>query len=120
MTIRREIGDRAGEGVTLNNISQIYDARGEYDTALDYLKLSLTIRREIGDRAGMCATTINIGHIYWNKNDQKKAMSTWAEAYQLSKSIGYAQALAALDGLAKQLGGNGLEFWERMGGLSGF
>ncbi|MCW5206096.1 tetratricopeptide repeat protein, partial [Desulfobulbus sp. F5] len=29
LAINREIGDRAGEGTTLNNISQIYDARGD-------------------------------------------------------------------------------------------
>ena len=34
LKIIREIGDKAGEGTTLNNISQIYDASGDYDTAL--------------------------------------------------------------------------------------
>ncbi|MCE7925167.1 MAG: hypothetical protein DYG98_19100 [Haliscomenobacteraceae bacterium CHB4] len=29
-----EIGDRAGEGTTLNTISQIHKKRGDYDTAL--------------------------------------------------------------------------------------
>jgi hypothetical protein len=35
---KQEIGDKSGEGTTLNNISQIYDARGDYDTALSYLQ----------------------------------------------------------------------------------
>jgi tetratricopeptide (TPR) repeat protein len=52
LTIRQQIGDKAGEGATLNNISQIYDAQGDYETALDYLKQSLTIRQQIGDKAG--------------------------------------------------------------------
>ena len=38
LAIRRAIGDRAGEGATLNNISQIYDARGDYATALTFLE----------------------------------------------------------------------------------
>ncbi|MCP4738560.1 MAG: tetratricopeptide repeat protein, partial [Bosea sp.] len=42
-----EIGDTAGEGTTLNNISQIYDARGDYTTALEYLEQSLAISREM-------------------------------------------------------------------------
>ena len=51
LAIRRDIGDKAGEGTTLNNLSQISDARGDYDTALRYLEQSLAIRREIGDKA---------------------------------------------------------------------
>jgi len=33
----------------------------------------------------------------------------------IAKKIGQAQALAALENLAKQLGGEGLEFWEKLG-----
>ena len=69
LAITKEVGDRAGEGDTLNNISQIYHARGDYDTALDYLKQSLTIRKEVGDRAGMCVTLFNIGHIHKQHDD---------------------------------------------------
>ena len=51
LKISQEIGDKYGEGTTLNNISQIYDARGDYDTALD---LPQTIpgkfSQEIGDK----------------------------------------------------------------------
>ena len=60
-----EIGDRQGEGTTLNNISQIYAyAKGDYDTALDYLEQSLKIQQEIGDRQGEGATLNNISQIY--------------------------------------------------------
>lgn len=34
------IGDKAGEGISLNNIANIYHAQGDYPTALDYLKQS--------------------------------------------------------------------------------
>ena len=40
------------KGTTLNNLSSIYQARGDYDTALRYLEASLAIQREIGDKAG--------------------------------------------------------------------
>jgi tetratricopeptide (TPR) repeat protein len=46
------------EGTTLNNISQIYKARGDYATALKYLEQSLAIRKEIGDRAGEAVTEL--------------------------------------------------------------
>ena len=35
-------------------------------------------------------------------------------AYQVAQQIGYAQVLQALDNLAKQMGGSGLEDWERL------
>ncbi len=113
LAIRREIGNRAGEGTTLNNIGQIYTARGDYDAALDYLTQSLAIQREIGDRAGMCITLFNIGHILWQNQDRPQAILAWAQSYGIASKIGHAQVLQALEGLAKQLVGDGLEFWEK-------
>ena len=83
MEIRREIGDRQGEGTTLNNISLIHSARGIYETALRYLKQSLEIRCEIGDRSGMCATLINMGHIHYQNNDQENAMMRVRAGYHM-------------------------------------
>ena len=115
LKISREIGDRAGEGTTLNNISLIYDAQGDYETALDYLQQSLKIQREIGDLAGLCGTLINIGHIHWSNENKQQAYANWVNGYQIAQKIGYHQALDALESMAKQLGGEGLEFWERLG-----
>lgn len=113
--ISRDIDDKQSEGNTLNNISQIYDARGDYDTALTYLQQSLSIRQQIGDKAGLCATFFNIGHIYQRNNQIETALLSWIESYQIAKQIGYAQVLAALEELAEQLGlPNGLEGWEAL------
>jgi|GEM_PF-3093944 len=114
LSIVREIGDKQGEGRNLNNISRVYQARGDYDTALDYLLKSLEILREIGDVAGMCPTLFNIGHIYWTKKDKQQAIAHWVNAYEIAKQIGYAQALSALENMAKHLGGEGLEYWENI------
>ncbi len=45
LAIQQEIGDKSGEGTTLNNISQIYDARGDYDTALENRRPSRRVRQ---------------------------------------------------------------------------
>jgi len=45
-----------GRGTTLNNLSQVYMTRGDYDTALRYLEQSLQIRRDISDKAGEATT----------------------------------------------------------------
>ena len=111
----QEIGDKAGEGTTLNNISQIYDAQGDYATALDYLKKSLKIREEIGDKAGICVTLFNMAHIHWANKEQKEAMKKWLSSYKIANAINYAQALEALANLAPQLGmPEGLAGWEEL------
>ena len=89
LAIRQEIGDRAGEGTTLNNISQIYKARGDYAAALKYLEQSLVIRREIGDRAGEAVTSWNIGMIYKDQGDLAQAEQYMARTVELDEAIGH-------------------------------
>lgn len=107
----QDSGDKAAEAITLNNISQIYDAQGDYDTALSYLEHSLQIMQDINDKAGECVTLVNIGHIVW-KNDQPQAVAIWLSGYKIAKEINLYPALQVFNQLAKNLGGTGLEFWE--------
>jgi tetratricopeptide (TPR) repeat protein len=88
LAIRREIGDRDGEGTTLNNISQIFDAWGLYDEALKTLQESLAISREIGDRDGEGVTLNNIALIYkaWGRYDE--ALKTLQESLAIRREIG--------------------------------
>ena len=119
LVIQRAIGDRAGEGATLNNLSQIYKARGDDDTALRYLEESLAIQRAIGDRAGLCPTLFNMGHVYLQKDEHQQALACWVAVYRIAKEIGLPEALMNLENLAKQLGGSGLEDWERLSQQAG-
>ena len=112
--MQESIYDRAGEGITLNNIFQIYDARGDFDKALEYLKQALSIYREIGDRTGLCSTLFNMGHIHMTRKETQEAMSAWVTAYLIAKEIGHAEVLVALKNLAKGSGEEGLAFWERL------
>ena len=115
LAICHEIGDRAGEGSTLNNIAAVYEARGDRDRALEYLGQSLAIRREIGDRPGLCATLFNVGYNHLARKDAKGAMRAWLDAYRVAREIGEADALHALEDLAKKLGRpEGLKFWESL------
>lgn len=92
-----------------------YDARGDYETALNYLKQSLAIAQQIGDKSGECVTTINLGHIHWQNDDQKSAMKCWSEAYLIAKKMNHAQALDALESIAEQLDlDGGLAGWEKL------
>jgi len=71
-------------GTTLNNISQIYDARGDYATALSYLERSLKISQEIGDKSGQIPTLHNMAQIAWNQDNFEKYLKLEMQAYQLA------------------------------------
>ena len=63
LPIAREVGDRAGEAATLNNIGAVYNGLGERQRALEYYGQALPIMREVGDRAGEATTLNNIGRV---------------------------------------------------------
>ncbi len=88
LTIRQEIGDKAGEGTALNNVSQIYVARGDYDKALELLQKSLTIRQEIGDKAGEGTALNNIASIYHARGDYDKALELLQKSLTIGQEIG--------------------------------
>ena len=88
LKISVEIGDKSGEGVTLNNISQIYQARGDLTKALEYLEKSLNIYVEIGDKSGEGATLNNISTIYKARGDLTKALAYLEKSLKIRVEIG--------------------------------
>jgi tetratricopeptide (TPR) repeat protein len=74
LAISQKIGDKAGEGTTVNNISQIYDAQGDYTTALTCLTNSLAISQKIGDKAGEGNTLFNIGLTYYKTGKKQQGL----------------------------------------------
>jgi len=95
LAISQAIGDRKGEGTTLNNLSQIYKAQGDYETALGYLKQSLAIQQEIGDRAGEGATLNNLSQIYKAQGDYETAVGYLKQSLAIFQEIGDVAGLCA-------------------------
>ena len=60
----REVGDRAGEAVTLNNMAVVYQCDGAAQRALELYEQALPLTREVGDRAGEAATLNNMALVY--------------------------------------------------------
>ncbi len=63
LAISQEVGDRGGEGTTLNNLGSVYDALGQKQEALTYYKQALAISQEVGDRGGEGTTLNNLGYV---------------------------------------------------------
>ncbi|MEW5717494.1 MAG: tetratricopeptide repeat protein [Chloroflexota bacterium] len=88
LAIRQQIGDKAGEGTTLNNISALYHAQGDYETALTYLKQSLAISQQIGDLQGQGTTLNNISALYHAQGDYETALTYLKQSLAIWQQIG--------------------------------
>ncbi len=84
----RELGNKASEGATLNNISQIYKAQGDFETALDYVKQALTISQQTGNKAGEATTLSNISQFYHAQGDYETALDYLKQSLTISQQIG--------------------------------
>lgn len=88
LPIRREVGDRGGEGTTLNNIGLVWDALGEKRKALDYYERALPITREVGYRGGEGTTLSNIGKVWNDLGDKQKALQFLEHALLILREVG--------------------------------
>ena len=59
----RARGDRAGEGIILNNMAALYYQAGQAETALALMEQALALRREMGDRNGEAFTLYNMSFL---------------------------------------------------------
>ena len=88
LSIQQEIGDKSGEGSTLNNIGLIHKNHGDYDTALHYYQQSLAIRQHIGDKSGEGVTLNNIAAIHQARGDYDTALQYYQQSLVITQHIG--------------------------------
>ena len=88
LPIYREVGDRAGEAATLNNIGMVHDSRGERQAALDYYEQALPNYREVGNRAGEATTLNNIGGVHDSRGDWEAALGYYEQALPIRREVG--------------------------------
>jgi CHAT domain-containing protein len=81
-------GNKADEGITLNNIGSVYDSLGKYPKALEYYQQSLVIRKAIGDKKGEGNTLDNIGWVYNSIGQYSRALEYFKQSSVIRKAIG--------------------------------
>jgi tetratricopeptide (TPR) repeat protein len=87
LPIRREVGDRAGEANTLNNIGTVYSGVGQPQRALGHYQQSLPILREVGDRAGEAVTRYNLAMIYRGHGELALAVTELEQVVELDRQV---------------------------------
>jgi tetratricopeptide (TPR) repeat protein len=54
LTIAKEVGDRAGEGIVYGNLGNAYGSQGDYTKAIEYHTQRLAIAKEVSRDANPC------------------------------------------------------------------
>jgi len=88
LSISKEVGDRGGEGATLNNLGLVYNALGNKPEALRYYGEALSIKREVGDRGGEGTTLNNLGAVYDGLGNKPEALRYYGEALSIRREVG--------------------------------
>ncbi|MFB8790234.1 MAG: CHAT domain-containing tetratricopeptide repeat protein, partial [Potamolinea sp.] len=87
LVIMKEVGNKAGEGTTLNNLGAVYNNLGQYPQALKYLEQALVIRKEVGDKALEGTTLNNLGAVYNSLGQYADAEKTLFPAIEIWESL---------------------------------
>ena len=88
LRIRREVGDRRGQGVALNNLGLMYNTLGQQQEALSYFEQSLQIHRNIKDRREEGRTLCNLGLVYVALGQKQEALDYYEQALHIAWEVG--------------------------------
>ena len=88
LAISREIGDRPGEGWTLNNLGRAYAVLGQQVKAQESYEAALRIRHEIGDRRGEGATLSNLAVLLTSMREYTRAKECYDKALVFRREVG--------------------------------
>ena len=88
LAIWQKIGDKQGEGFTLNNIAEISKIKGDYDKALEYLKQSLVIKQENNDKQAKSTALNNISVIHRAEGNYDKALDYLKQSLVIDQEVG--------------------------------
>jgi len=88
LAISREVGDRSGEGTTLNNIGEVFRLLSRHEDALARYEESLAILREVGNRKMEGTTLNNIGLVYESQGRYEEALARYEESLAIFREVG--------------------------------
>ncbi len=96
LSIVREVGDRAGEAATLNNIGGVHHGLGDRARALTYYNEALPILREVGARAGQAVTRFNVAMIHRGEGRLGEAVAELGLVVELNRQVKHPESESAI------------------------
>jgi non-specific serine/threonine protein kinase len=101
LAIRRELGDRGGMALMLNNLGVVTKGQGEFASARALYEESLAIRRDLGDQGGIADSLHNLGIVASDQSDYASARPLFEESLAIWRKLGHRLGIpCSLDGLA--------------------
>jgi tetratricopeptide (TPR) repeat protein len=111
LNLARELGDKAGVAISLNNLGLVAYLQGDHTSARSLYEESLALKRELGDKRGVAISLSNLGLAALEQGDYTSASSRFEESLTLRRELGdkwgIALSLAGLGGVAVALGSAG-------------
>ena len=88
LTIRRQLGDKKGIGVSLGNLGLVAADEGDFASAQALHEESLAIARELGNRNGIVASIGNLGSVAQDRGDFSAARALFRESLAILRELG--------------------------------
>ena len=87
LKLSKELKDKKGEAIALNNIGRMYKSNWQLDEALSYYNESFDICKELKDTTRMATSLTNIGNVYNTRYKLDEALTYYLKSIKLSKAI---------------------------------
>jgi tetratricopeptide (TPR) repeat protein len=101
LMIRRQLGDKAGIAVSLNNLGMVAIQQGDYAIARSLLEESLLLCREVGDQWLNAAALETLGDLRRAQDDHAGARSLYGDSLAIYRRLEDKRGIAhCLEGLA--------------------
>ncbi len=102
LAICRDLGDRRGIAMSLNNLGSVAQRQGDYRAAGALFELALEIDRGIGNRAWIATNLNNMGNVAREQGDYSSARGLHEESLAIKRELGDRAGIAnSLEGLAQ-------------------
>jgi tetratricopeptide (TPR) repeat protein len=88
LEIKREIGDRDGEGGALCNLGIAYGSLGQYQQAIDFYQEALPIQREAGNQQFEANSLGGLGNAYQSLGEYQRAIDFQQQSLEIKRKIG--------------------------------
>lgn len=88
LKLKKEVGDKSGEGTALMKIGMACADLGENQQALDYHRQALEAYRENGDKGGEGMTLLFMGIVWYNLGEYRKALHSYEQSLRIFGETG--------------------------------
>lgn len=83
-------------GTVFNSIGMVYQAKGDWDRAINHYRKSLEEKKKIEDIRGMAATYSNLGIVCKNKGEWNKAIDFFQKDLDICKKVNDEHSIAQI------------------------